>query len=771
MEGLHPASLVRIIPMQKRNRCLRSHAFIGSVFLPSAPAAMDPCCKQAKIAIVACCSMSSMKCPVLEPLPASRFLERGTVIFETWNDSCGFACVRWPRSQLVLLTVFLMSSFLACCGVPAASQSSSGDRGGGQETPEQIEKAVAAYEKLLDDPPPGTTQSVLVGARMRLGTAYFLLHRYPESLKTLAPLLDTDRESPSPKVSQPKNGSDSALTHRLMLAQAWLISGLDHLELDQVQEAIVPLRRTLVLDPKNANARMALGDAFARSHRTEDAEKQYEAQLEQTPALPDAWYKLGMAHAQLSADLSQGLAHGSNDSILAQQLTSEYMLLGERNWDAARILLQIAKTAPGQPGIHADLGRALFALGYTKSAANEFRKELALDPEAPGAMLGLAESAILQGAWAEANSELKELALSHPKQFTELLESAPAGPLREAWTEGKVKIPDNIAESAEGIVWRAWLSASVITSEMVLSAAGNRAATCTSLPSAAATIPGLWLSEDCYRDLRGRLEKEQHLSLDKRIKLAEATFRLGYYQQTRQQAQSILQLYPNSDWGRYWLSKAHSELAGDCFVKVGVLNPSSERVHQMLGDRYAGYGQLSEALAEYSTAIRLAPNLPDLHLGLGNTYARMRSWPDAVTEFKKAIELAPGSPTLQAKLGHAYVELGEWELAIAALRQISGDPSMATDVRLDLSNAEDHTGHTQQAIADLLPIAAQDKDGEIHFRMAAFYRKLGDAEHAKEAIEAFRQLRAADLAVSHGQIQSLEDDKQGNVPGSKQESP
>jgi hypothetical protein len=49
--------------------------------------------------------------------------------------------------------------------------------------------------------------------------------------------------------------------------------------------------------------------------------------------------------------------------------------------------------------------------------------------------------------------------------------------------------------------------------------------------------------------------------------------------------------------------------------------------------------------------------------------------------------------------------------------------------------------------------------GDIHFRLAAFYRKLGDRQQANEAMQAFQELRVDDLAVSHNEIQALEDEK------------
>jgi len=667
----------------------------------------------------------------------------------------------WYDRSVRLASLLFIATVLPCGVLLAAAQSSPGRSSPPSESPEQIAHAAARYESFLADPPPSTPLSELTAVRVRLGTAYFMLDRYPDSLKALAPVLAVDSQKPASAAAASGRITSTDPNVSLMRAQAWLVCGLDHLKLNQAADAVSPLRRALALNAANANARLALGDALARSNRMEEAEKQYEEQLRMTPSLPDAWYKLGMVHIQLAADWRSALTKKSESSALSQQLIAESMLAGEQNWDAARVLLQLSKAAPGTPGVHADLGRALFALGYAKSAANEFRNELSFDPEDPVAMLGLAQSAVLQEQWRDANAELDRLADSHLQQLARLAESAPAGPLRQAWNDGTVKLPPNAAATPEGMFWKSWLAGSSLTADTLSSLSGHPTA-CISLSPVEEATPGQWLSESCYRRLSKQLQSRRQLSSAAQVKLVEALFRLGEYNQAMQQAQTLLRSRRDDEWGAYWLSKAHSELAGDCFVKLAMLDPSSPRVHQMLAERYMGWGQFSQAVAEYQMAIRLAPSLPDLYLGLGDTYTRMLDWPDAVTQYKKTIELAPGSLAAQAQLGHAYVKLGQWKLAIAQLSQIPNSAPQALTVRLDLATAEDLAGETRQAIADLLPFQSEDKDGEVHYRLAVFYRRIGDLGHAKEAMQSFQSLRAAELAVSHEEIQALEDEKQSS---------
>ena len=86
------------------------------------------------------------------------------------------------------------------------------------------EEAATLYQKLLSGIDSSKANpSLLVHVRTRLATAYYLLHRYRESLEAVAPLTSKgSRYSPLP-------------------AQAWLVQGLDCVELGRLPEAIASL--------------------------------------------------------------------------------------------------------------------------------------------------------------------------------------------------------------------------------------------------------------------------------------------------------------------------------------------------------------------------------------------------------------------------------------------------------------------------------------------------------------------------------------------------
>lgn len=644
-------------------------------------------------------------------------------------------------AAMFLLIFLVVAELWAGAQTVAASSSNQG------QSPEQLRTTVEAYEKFLREPlPPGTPRAQVVEVQARLGAAYFLLHRYRESLDLLRPVLHEHPTENSNRIESPQSKS--------LRAQSWLVSGLDDLELNQLDEALPALRRALAMQPDNATARMALGDALARSNRMEDAAREYAEQTTRTPLLADAWYKLGMAHSQISAEMS-GAEVKADEQNLAQQLAAEELLAKGDNLNAARMLFRLLRHSPNQPEVHAELGTALLALGYVKAAQDHFKQEMVKNPESPLAQVGVAQTAALRGDWDQVGATLEHLSKSHPRELTRLLEFPPAGLVLQAWNGKQMNPPDAFAESPAGILWKSWLSDSNVLVRISAKEKDDPAEACTAR-QAGNTLPGIWLTEACYAKLTEQLRARKDLPISARIKVAEAQFRLGQYDAALRTAKLLRTVDPHSGWAVYWLSKTHDALAEQCFLKVGALNPDSARVHQMLAEHYTKLSDYPKAKTEFQDAIRLARDSPDLHLGLGTVLSRTSDWAQAEEELKTTLELAPQSAFAHYQLGHVYVQQNQWQKAVEQLRQVPSDSTVLLSARLDLAKAESETGQTSQAVQDLLSVASLDHDGELYFRLAGLYRSLGDETRAHEALATFKQLRAASLQTDAAELGALE---------------
>jgi tetratricopeptide (TPR) repeat protein len=612
---------------------------------------------------------------------------------------------------------------------------------------EQLTRVISECEAFLASATATTPVSALRDVRTRLATAYLMLHRYADSLRVLQPL----------EAAQPGG----------LPAPAWAVKGIDELELNQLSAAIHSLRRAVTINPDLPSARLALGDALARSDRMEEAARVYEKQTMLTPSLADAWYKLGLAHSQIASELPHQQVKAAEQPVLLQ-LTAEELIAKGDNLDAARVLFRMLRQSPEQAEVHAELGTSLLALGYTKAAEDHFHQELVKNPVSPLSHLGLAQTAALKGDWKEVTAEFQILSRTEPREFTRLLEFPAAGLILQASAGGRLNPPQEFAESISGSIWKNWLSDSSLIARITPTAAEGIRQRCAA--NQASTAPGPWLKQDCYESLRLRLRAQKELRNTEKTKLAEAEFRLGNYAAALRTAENVRASDRQNAWGIYWLSKAHDALSEQCFLKLGALNPDSARVHQMLADHYLKLSDYPKAKSEYESALHLSPNSPELHLGLGTVLSRMSDLPSAEKELKTTLDLAPNSDFAHYELGHVYVKESAWPDAIAQLREVPDTSSSVLSARLDLSKAESELGMTAEAVQDLLSVASRDHDGELYFRLATLYRRIGKDSESREALATFRRLRSASLDADTDELGALEKEQtadSGEIPRSR----
>jgi len=671
------------------------------------------------------------------------------------------ATVLWAALATLLATTGVARRQLASQGPAELTAAAAAERSG------NYEEAARDYQDFLSTAAPSTPSSAVLEVRTRLATALFMLHRYRDSLQALEPL---DFTSGAGSVSLP--------------AQTWLVRGLDELELNQLGEAVRSLREAIVLNADSSTARLALGDALARGGQLEQAADVYRDELQRAPKTADAWYKLGSVYEELSGKFAAELIRQHPDQIVALQLSAEQMLDRGDYWDAAKTLFPVMQQRPStadrkastasvsqnssapktanltfQPGLHAAFGTTLLQLGYPRAAEREFKAELLRDPDCLPAALGMAEIEMLRSNWDAALAIFNRLMTLYPRGLARELESPPASPLTEAAKRNGLKIP----EGTSGPAGLASSPAAKLISDWIENGgwgsapqADSVAGRCSPAPSAAESAPGYWMTEPCSAALLQDLRARKSLNRNQRAKLAETEYRLGNYAQTVQDGRALLRQESADPWAFYWLARSYSALAGMCFEKLAEAGPDSARVHEILARYHSEHQQLIAARKEYEAALRLEPGLPDLQLGLGTVDWQSGEWTRAEAELSKALEISPGSAVAAYELGDCYVQQHQWQAAVSPLERALGHPSVERRARLDLSKAEAELGQPDAAVKNLLVLASGDPDGEIHYRLAMLYRKIGEPEKADEALAQSEVLRKASDQVGQRQIQDLE---------------
>lgn len=654
----------------------------------------------------------------------------------------------------LLLAAFRLTAQVLGTGGSSESQSS-----------EQLLRTAESYEKFLHDAGAGGSESA-VEVQEQLGAVYYLLHRYGDSLAMLKPVLEVHAGS--------KNSENLHISHtnraetsksRSLQAQSWLVSGLDYLELNELPDATHSLRHALAMQPNSGNARLALGDALARSGHMQDAAREYEEQTRLTPSLADAWYKLGLAHGEISVEMSRQEVDPAHRTII-EQLNAEELLAKGDTLNAARTLFRVLRESPTQPEVHAQLGSALLTLGYARAAQDHFREELVRNPESPLAHFGVLQTAALKNSWSAVSSEFDHLSASNRHALVRQLEFPPSGLVMQASSKGELKPPQSFVNSPEGAIWKTWLSDSNVVASVSEDEKYLSLAVCTAQKSESAL--GIWLTEQCYSSLAQRLKSKAKLTSNERKKLIEAEYRLGNYDAALRSAKLLHSAQPHDAWALYWLSKSHDALAEECFMKVGVLNPDSPRVHQMLAEHYSKLSDYPKARSEFLQALHFSPESPDLHLGLGTVLSRSGDLASAEKELKTTLELSPNSAFAHYELGHLYVQQNQWAQAIQQLRQVPQGSTTLLNARLDLAKAQSAVGQNSEAIDTLLSVQSLDIDGEVYYRLASLYRAVGDATRAHAALITFKQRRAASLQTDTDELGALEREQELSQPSNPQ---
>lgn len=596
--------------------------------------------------------------------------------------------------------------------------------------------AAKGYQAFLDHVSPTQIRPVeMLELRTRLATLYFLSHEFRESLG-LARTVTSSKSVPVPP-------------------QAWVVQGLDQLELNQVPDAIASLRLAVRLNPASGTARLALGDALARSNNLEGAISEFREQLRRTPNEVEAWYKLGLAYAFLTKQTVGQFRERYPKDPLGLQLTAEAAISNGKYTEALSILFGLAESNASEAGLHADLGTALLDLGFPQTAEAQFQQELKGNPHCPEALFGMSIIQSLRGDWSGVASNLASLEGSNPRDLERLLQSSPPVVLREALNNKKVEVPAQFTGTSLGSVWTNWLQDSA--AGVNLEAPAGEA--CHEVAASNGLEPGNWTSDACYRSLARRLSKTATTQAS-RDKLAEAELRDGDYTAAEAEARRALQASPSDGWAVYWLVQSYDALGYQAFQKLSALNPNSARVHQIMGKYYADKHETAHAVSEFQAALKLSPNLPDLDLGLGTVYWEAGDWDHAEPPLREALQLSPSMLNASYELGDVYVQKRQWELAVRYLRPARDDETLHYKVCLDLSKAEAGLGHTQEAVDDLVPFVAQDPDGEIHYRLGVLYRKLGDKAKADDAFVASTRLRQASLHHGEEVLQTMEKERQ-----------
>jgi tetratricopeptide (TPR) repeat protein len=198
----------------------------------------------------------------------------------------------------------------------------------------------------------------LAAAYNNLGMLYFNDHDYTRAAEVLERGLQLNSNMPG--------------------AAAML--GMSYFQLGKPDKAEPLLEKALRANPKDDQVEMVLVKVLISMRKLPEAVSHLNNYLERNPKSQDAWYILGKTYLQMSEDALKEINEIDPDSVVAHEIAGE-IDESMHNYDLALVEYKKAiDKAPNAPGTHMHMGDAFWNMGKWQSAQEEFRAELANDP-------------------------------------------------------------------------------------------------------------------------------------------------------------------------------------------------------------------------------------------------------------------------------------------------------------------------------------------------------------------------------------------------------
>ena len=150
-----------------------------------------------------------------------------------------------------------------------------------------------------------------------------------------------------------------------------------------------------------------------------------------------------------------------------------------------------------------------------------------------------------------------------------------------------------------------------------------------------------------------------------------------------------------------------------------------------LGVAYKLQGKVAEAIASYHEALRLNPSFPDPYNNLGLALADLGKFDEAVANYRQALHLKPDFPAAHYNLGNALQQQGKLDEAVASYRRSLELQPNYPDAFNNLGVALTSLGKLDEAAMYLQQaLAANPEHADAHNNLGNVLKEQGRLEEA-----------------------------------------
>ena len=516
-----------------------------------------------------------------------------------------------------------------------------------------------------------------------------------------------------------------------------LFLGIEYLKLNRAEAAIPFLQRAEQINPKDPQAPLALGRAFALSGKGDRSSDAYSRAVHLAPDDGSAWLGLGEAELQQSSADDRMMTETYKDSAYTKLRAGEtFAEQGKLIRASNAYASALTAKSPLPPCAHADYGIVLMRQQEVSKARSEFDQELNLNSGCSVARLGLVAISLKQG---NTDGALKDIVTLWHTDRGFLQESLPL--LRDVLSEDQREQLLHMAEDLEshGAV-------PPTESENVLHAESKSDKLVSKMngglvPQASKETETLYLSgqyQKCTERLRPHLSVLSEPSL---LLLTPCAFYTGDYRTASLAARRLKSIPATRVSGLYWESKADQKSAIAALTRAGE-TANSPQLHVLLGDIYRQKQRWEEAENEDRKALALEPHNQSASLGLAMALFANGKSDEALAIDKALLTETPDHPEENLLAGEILVRSGHFTDAEAYFKKIrdTGQKFMPR-VHALLGEVYFASDRLPQALSEFKLGQVSDDDGSIHYQLGRTYQKLGDKEKAEEAFRVSKRLR------------------------------
>ncbi len=653
------------------------------------------------------------------------------------------------RTCIIFSMVLALSSIAVCALNPerASAQSNPSSESldsevaahfsAGQEATRagQTGRAIREYREVL------RLRPNLTEARVNLGLDYYLAGQYQQASLEL----------------------EKARQQQPHLVAANLFLGMAYRKLGLPAKAIPPLEEVLRQDPANQEALRTLAASYLDRDNYHDATEVYLKLFASSADPVEGWYGLGQSYLAMAKQLGDENSKKFAGTPWEARLTGDVMVEDQKWVDAAAQYRRALGLDDKIPGLHAALGDMLLRQGKLEDAEAEYRAELRRDPKSEEAHLGLAATALGNGAttlalenvtkiwevfppFLESQTNFPAVKIDTPKLTTLAwdLASAPDSPAREFLLASIYRAAGQSEPATQQ-----W--SKLLPSLQAWSATQNK------MGSRAETI-GAACAAHRYAECAQLIQAQKSRTPEQDIVLGKARLALGDEPAAAAAFAEALNRDPANAQSSYWLIRSYQRLALACLNHMVEVAPDSWRVHQIQGEYYQSRFDYKKTIAEFQTALKAHPDSAELHEQLGNAYLLDKNVAAGKAEIERALEIDPTRTLSLYLLGRVSFQSREVPKSIEYFQEaLRFDPGFLP-ARAALGRAYMRVGKPASAVPELEKAASTDDKGDLHYLLSMAYRQLGKPELAAQALAASQELRKKSVARHEAGVAAAEEE-------------